>query len=94
MFRRIIIPAATPMIMAGIRLGAGRAVKGMINGEMFIAAVGLGALVTAAGNRFDATTVLAVLVLIIVVAFAVVRFVQYIDRRLTSWLPETQRVRR
>lgn len=93
-FRRIIIPSATPMIMAGIRLGAGRAVKGMINGEMFIAAVGLGALVTAAGNRFDATTVLAVLVLIIMVAFIVVKVVQIIDRRLTSWLPETQRRKR
>lgn len=93
-FRRIIIPSATPMIMAGIRLGAGRAVKGMINGEMFIAAVGLGALVTAAGNRFDATTVLAVLVLIILVAFIVVKVVQIIDRHLTSWLPETQRRKR
>lgn len=94
MFRRIVIPAAMPMIMAGLRLGAGRAVKGMINGEMFIAAVGLGAVVKAAGNRFDATTVLAVLVLIILVAFAVVRVVQFIDRRLTSWLPETQRGKR
>lgn len=94
MFRRIIIPAATPMMMAGIRLGAGRAVKGMINGEMFIAAVGLGAVVKSAGNRFDATTVLAVLILIIFVAFFVVRVVQVIDRRLTSWLPDTQRGRR
>jgi ABC-type nitrate/sulfonate/bicarbonate transport system permease component len=90
-FRRIIIPSATPLIMAGVRLGAGRAVKGMINGEMFIAAVGLGSLVMRAGSRFDATTVLAVLLLIIIVAFAVVRIVQAIDMRLTSWLPETQR---
>ncbi len=94
MFRRIIVPSATPMIMAGLRLGAGRAVKGMINGEMFIAAVGLGALVTAAGNRFDATTVLAVLILIIFVSFAVVRGVQFIDMRLTSWLPVTHRLKR
>ena len=40
--------------MAGVRLGMGRAVKGMINGEMFIAIVGLGAVVTSAGKRFDA----------------------------------------
>jgi ABC-type nitrate/sulfonate/bicarbonate transport system permease component len=93
-FRRIIIPSATPLIMAGVRLGAGRAVKGMINGEMFIAAVGLGAVVMRAGSRFDATTVLAVLILIIAVAFAVVRLVQFVDMRLTSWLPETQRKKR
>jgi NitT/TauT family transport system permease protein len=93
-FRRIILPSAMPLIMAGIRLGSGRAVKGMINGEMFIAFVGLGAIVQRAGSRFDATTVLAVLVLIIVVAFVVVRAVQAIDRHLTWWLPETQRVKR
>lgn len=94
LFFRIIIPAATPLIMAGVRLGAGRAVKGMINGEMFIAAVGLGHIVMRAGSRFDSETVLAVLIVIIVVAFLAVWAVQFLDRRLTSWLPETQRRRR
>ena len=94
LFFRIIIPAATPLIMAGVRLGAGRAVKGMINGEMFIAAVGLGHIVMRAGSRFDSETVLAVLIVIIAVAFLAVWAVQAVDRRLTSWLPETQRHRR
>jgi NitT/TauT family transport system permease protein len=94
LFFRIIIPAATPLIMAGLRLGAGRAVKGMINGEMFIAAVGLGAVVMRAGSRFDSESVLAVLLVIILVAFAVVLVVQAIDRRLTGWLPSTQRQKR
>jgi NitT/TauT family transport system permease protein len=90
-FRRIVIPAAMPLIMAGLRLGMGRAVKGMINGEMFIAAVGLGALVMDAGRRFDAETILAVLLVIIVVAVAVMQFVQLLDRRVTRWLPSTAR---
>jgi ABC-type nitrate/sulfonate/bicarbonate transport system permease component len=88
---RIIIPAATPMIMAGVRLGAGRAVTGMINGEMFIAVVGLGAVVTEAGGRFDGASVLAVLLVIIAVAVAAVGLVQAVDRRLTAWLPKTSR---
>lgn len=90
-FRRIVIPAAMPLIMAGLRLGMGRAVKGMINGEMFIAAVGLGALVMDAGRRFDAETILAVLLVIIVVAVAVMQLVQLLDRRVTRWLPSTAR---
>lgn len=88
---RIIIPAATPMIMAGVRLGAGRAVTGMINGEMFIAVVGLGQVVTEAGGRFDGASVLAVLLVIIAVAVAAVGLVQAVDRRLTAWLPKTSR---
>jgi len=90
-FRRIVIPAAMPLIMAGIRLGTGRAVKGMINGEMFIAAVGLGAVVMDAGRRFDAETILAVLLVIIAVAIAAMKLVQLVDRRVTSWLPSTSR---
>jgi ABC-type nitrate/sulfonate/bicarbonate transport system permease component len=91
MFRYVVLPAATPLIMAGVRLGVGRAVKGMINGEMFIAVVGLGKMVQDAGRQLDAASVLAVLIVIVVVAFASVAVVQLIDNRLTSWLPSTTR---
>ena len=91
MLRRVIIPAATPMIMAGLRLGVSRAVKGMINGEMFIAVVGLGRVVTEAGGRFDAAAVLAVLLVIIAVAWAASAVVQMVDRRVTAWLPSVNR---
>lgn len=88
---RIVIPAATPSIMAGVRLGVGRAVTGMINGEMFIAVVGLGQIVTEAGGRFDSKSVLAILIVIIFVALAAVALVQAVDRKLTGWLPKTER---
>jgi NitT/TauT family transport system permease protein len=94
LFRRIIVPAATPLIMAGLRLGMGRAVKGMINGEMFIAIVGLGQVVTSAGDRFDAEGVLAVLIVIVTIAMVAVKLVQLVDQRLTSWLPSNARQRR
>jgi ABC-type nitrate/sulfonate/bicarbonate transport system permease component len=94
LFLRIIIPAALPLIMAGLRLGMGRAIKGMINGEMFIAVVGLGDVVQSAGKRFDAEGVLAVLLVIISVALVAVKLVQIVDLRLTGWLPSTARQRR
>jgi NitT/TauT family transport system permease protein len=90
-FRRIVIPSALPLIMAGVRLGAGRAVKGMLNGEMFIAIVGLGRLVMDGSRAFDASLVLSVLIVIVVIAFAVVWAVQQIDNYLTRWLPKTTR---
>jgi NitT/TauT family transport system permease protein len=91
-FFRIRLPAAMPLVMAGYRVAIARAVRGMINGEMFIAATGLGALVIQAGARFDATTVLAILILIIVIAYLAIELVGFIDRRLTGWLPSNQRV--
>jgi len=91
-FWRIRLPAAMPLVMAGYRVAVARAVRGMINGEMFIAATGLGALVIQAGARFDATTVLAILILIIVIAYLAIEIVGFLDRRLTAWLPSNERV--
>jgi ABC-type nitrate/sulfonate/bicarbonate transport system permease component len=88
---QVMLPAAAPMIMAGVRLGVGRAVTGMINGEMFIAVVGLGRIVTQAGGRFDGAGVLAVLLVIIAVALGAVGLVQAVDRRITRWVPTTAR---
>lgn len=90
-FWNIVVPASLPMVFAGLRIGAGRAVKGMINGEMFIAAIGLGAIIINAGRRFDATTVLAILLVTIGTALVVSAGLQVIDRRVTRWLPDTQR---
>ena len=88
---RIVLPSATPLILAGVRLAMGRAVKGMLNGEMFIAIVGLGKLVQDGSRAFDSSLVLAVLVVIIVIAFIAVGVVQLVDNRLTRWLPKTSR---
>jgi NitT/TauT family transport system permease protein len=93
-FRRVIIPASLPLTMAGLRLGMGRSVKGMINGEMFVAIVGLGEVVTSSGERFDAEGVLAVLIVIIAIAMVAVKIIQIVDLRLTSWLPSNSRQRR
>lgn len=88
---RVVLPAALPMMFAGIRLGMGRAVTGMINGEMFIAVTGLGRIVTQAGKSFDAAAVFAILLVIIVVALAAVAIVQLVDNRLTGWVPSTSK---
>ncbi len=82
---KVIVPGALPLMMAGIRLGAGRAVKGMINGEAFIALVGLGALVQTYGGQFAADKVLAILIVVVGVAVIVASLVQAIDHKLTSW---------
>ncbi len=91
LFRKIMLPDALPLIMAGLRIGITRAVKGMINGELFIALVGLGARVRIYGGQFDVEKVLALLVTIIVVALAATSVVQIIDRRLTFWAETVQR---
>jgi len=85
-YRFVIVPASLPLTMAGLRLGMGRCVKGMINGELFIAVVGLGRLDSSFAGAFDATGILAIMLIVVVVAVVATSAVQIVDRRLNSWL--------
>jgi len=84
--RRIVFPDAFPLIVAGLRLGAGRAVKGMVNGELFIALVGIGGMAARFGKQFDFTGVWAVAVFIMALAVVINQFVSMVEKRLTSWV--------
>lgn len=84
-FRQIILPGALPLVMAGLRMGMGRGVRGMINGEMLIVLVGLGALLRQYGSRFDAASVYGLLLVVISVALVCTSVVQWVERRVTRW---------
>lgn len=83
--RRIILPSAYPLIIAGLRLGAGRAVKGMINGEMFIALIGLGGLSASYGKSLQFPEVWAMALFIMILAIVINQVVSVIERKLTAW---------
>jgi len=68
LFWKVRLPEAQPMMLAGLRIGVLYAVKGMINGEMFIALTGLGALIRTHGGRFEPAYVLAIIGVVIGVA--------------------------
>lgn len=84
-FTRIMLPAALPLIFAGIRLGMGRGVKGMINGELLITLTGLGFLAERYGSQFKADYVLAVSLVVAIVALAAIKGVDLLEARLTRW---------
>jgi NitT/TauT family transport system permease protein len=91
--RRIYLPAAAPLTLSAIRIGGGSAVQGMVIAEMFIAVIGLGEIVMRAGRRFDAETVLATVIVLVLIASALMAGIRLIDRRITAWLPSTARAR-
>ena len=85
LFRKVLLPGALPLTMAGLRLGIGRGVKGMITGEMFIALFGLGALLRKYGSRFDSARVFAILLVVIGVALLCSFAVRLLENRFTAW---------
>jgi NitT/TauT family transport system permease protein len=86
LFTKVLLPGALPLTMAGLRLGIGRAVKGMISGEMLVTLFGLGALLRKYGSRFDSAGVFAVLLVVVGVALLCTLAIQAIERRVTAWM--------
>jgi NitT/TauT family transport system permease protein len=82
---KVVLPAALPLAMVGLRVGMARAVKGMISGEMLVALTGLGAVLRTHGSRFDSAGVLAVLLVVVAVALVTTALVQWVDRRVNAW---------
>ena len=85
LFLKVIFPAALPMIMAGIRLGMGRAVLGMVTSEMILAVVGFGAMLMTFGASFNSPALFATILTIVLLAVALLALIQYLDRRLIPW---------
>jgi ABC-type nitrate/sulfonate/bicarbonate transport system permease component len=87
-FFKIMLPAALPAIMAGVRLGMGRAVKGMVTGEMLLTLTGIGAMIMQYGSSFATDSLFAVILTILLLALLTMKCVQWVDRRLTGWKAE------
>jgi NitT/TauT family transport system permease protein len=87
-FFKIILPAAMPAVMAGIRLGMGRAVKGMVTAEMLLTLTGIGAMIMQYGSAFATDALFAVILTILIVAMITMKLVRLVDQRLTGWKTE------
>ena len=87
-FFMIILPAALPAIMAGLRLGMGRAVKGMVTAEMLLTLTGIGAMIMQYGSSFATDSLFAVIFTVLLIALLTMKAVQWLDRRLTGWKAE------
>jgi len=85
LFLKVIVPAALPMIMAGLRLGMGRAVLGMVTSELILAVVGFGAMLMTFSASYNSPALFATILTIVLLAVALLALIQYLDRRLTPW---------
>lgn len=85
MMRRIVIPAAIPYIMAGIRLGIGRAVVGMAVAEVFLRLGGIGSLIVQYGAAFRTDYVFATILPLPLLGIGLTKLVAMIEGRYQSW---------
>jgi len=84
-FFKIVLPAAIPYVMAGIRLAVGLAIIGMIVAEFFTAITGLGGLIVNYANTFATAKLFVPIVVLGLFGVALTELVQYFERRLSRW---------
>jgi ABC-type nitrate/sulfonate/bicarbonate transport system permease component len=85
LFRRVIVHAAVPFFVAGIRLGLGRALVGVVVAEMFTALAGLGYMVVLYGNTFRTAELFVPIVVLGILSVAITRVIYRFERWIAPW---------
>src|SRR5579872_1870217 len=84
-FFKIILPAALPFIMAGVRLSVGLAIIGIIVAEFFTAISGLGGMIVEYANVFATAKLFVPIIVIALVGVLLTGLVVWIENRLSRW---------
>jgi len=90
LFTKIIVPAALPFIMAGIRLAVGRALIGIITAEMFTAVTGMGALLVRYSSALATDKFFVPVIFLALLGVGLNSGVDKLQKRLAPW-KETER---
>jgi len=83
--RKVILPAALPLIIAGVRIGLGRTLIGVVLGEMFSSNAGLGFRMTVYAARLRTADVFVPLITFVVIGVLMTQAVGLLERRLQAW---------
>lgn len=84
-FLRVVVPASTPFILVGMRVGLGAAWATLVAAELIAAQAGLGHLMEQAELFDDLPTIFVSLITIGILGLIMDRLLLAIERRLTIW---------
>jgi NitT/TauT family transport system permease protein len=86
-FKTIVLPSAVPFIIAGLRLGAGRALIGVFVAELYVAQAGVGYMITQAGATFKTDIVLVGVIIFSATGMLTLEALGMLERRFDKWRP-------
>src|SRR5438132_1877961 len=86
-FSSIILPGVVPFIFTGAKYGAGRALLGVVVGELYASTAGLGHLIADAGNTFQTDVVFVGALLFMAAGLIVVALLDVVEQRFERWRP-------
>ncbi len=87
-FTSIILPGTVPFIFTGLKYAAGRALLGVVVGELYAATAGVGHMIADAGNLFQTDTLFFGVFIFTAAGLIVVALLDRLERRFDRWRPK------
>jgi len=84
-FVKVMLPAALPLIITGVRLGVGRGLIGVVAAELFAAQAGLGYLVLASSQVFNPAGVFVGITALAGAGIVSMILLRRLEKRLAPW---------
>jgi NitT/TauT family transport system permease protein/taurine transport system permease protein len=82
---RVILPAAIPTVLAGLRLGGALVIVGVVVAEMLVADAGIGYLVTSSRTMLDSPRVFAGILIVLALSVAFDLLMRALEWRTSAW---------
>ena len=85
-FLKVSLPSAVPFILAGLKLGIGRGLIGVVVAELFGSRAGLGQLISQSADAFNMPDLFAGVVVLAVAGIALTAGFGLLERKLVPWV--------
>lgn len=86
-FSSIVLPGTVPFIFTGLKYGAGRALLGVVVGELYASTAGVGHVIADAGNTLQTDVVFFGVLIFMVTGLVVVNILDRLERHFERWRP-------
>src|SRR3954470_1269679 len=87
-FSSIVLPGTVPFIFTGLKYGAGRALLGVVVGELYASTAGVGHVIADAGNTLQTDIVFFGVLIFMAIGLIVVGLLDRLERRFERWRPQ------
>ena len=87
-FKTVVLPSTVPFILTGLRLGVGRAIVGVMVGELYAATAGIGFMITVAGATFQTDKVFVGVLVFALTGLISMELLTRLEKRFDKWRPK------
>jgi NitT/TauT family transport system permease protein len=87
-FKSVVFPSTLPFLLTGLRIAIGRALVGVLVGELYAATAGIGFMITVAGATFQTDKVFVGVLIFAISGIVLTEILDRIEHRFDKWRPK------